>query len=228
MAVGRLPVLSASARPAGPSPPATQPIAELAGDFPVGVPLGDGLPFVKGPPTARQGDLHLHPAVLDVQRKRNERDADVAQSPDDLVDLATVQEQFAGTPGLVQGAGAVTAVCVLGDVKAVEHQLAVVFLGERAGQRHVASAQGLHLVADQDYPGLVCPQDRVIVPGPPVRGDEPAACIPGRGDLLVIWPIRSAAQGTERRMQVWPTPRSADNHAKHIRGPGWTGADRRC
>jgi hypothetical protein len=49
-----------SARPAGPSPPTTQPIAELAGNLPVGVPLGDCLPLVKGPPTARQGDLHLH------------------------------------------------------------------------------------------------------------------------------------------------------------------------
>src|ERR1700722_1161509 len=99
-----------SARPAGPSPPTTQPIAELAGNLPVGVPLGDCLPLVKGPPTPRQGDLHLRPAVLEVQRQRHERDAGVAQPPDDLVDLAAVQEQFAGTPGLVKGAGAVAAV----------------------------------------------------------------------------------------------------------------------
>ena len=55
------------------------------------------------------------------------------------------------------------------------------------------------------------------MPGPPVRGDEPAAYIPGRGDPLVIRSIHPAVQRTEQRMQVWPTPRNADNHAKHIR-----------
>jgi hypothetical protein len=53
-------------------------------------------------------------------------------------------------------------------VQAVKHQLAVVLLDERAGQRPVAGAQGLHLVTDQDYPGLVCPEDRIVVRGPPV------------------------------------------------------------
>ncbi len=67
----------------------------------------------------------------------------------------------------------------------VEHQLAVVLLNERSGQRCVAGAQGLHLVTDQDYPGLVRLQNRVVMPGPPIRGDGPAACVPGRGDLLV-------------------------------------------
>jgi hypothetical protein len=57
--------------------------------------------------------------------------------------------------GLVQSAGAVAAVGLLGDVQAVDHQLAVVLLDECAGQRRVASAQGLHLVSDQDDPGLV-------------------------------------------------------------------------
>jgi len=37
----------------------------------------------------------------------------------------------------------------------VEYQLAVVLLDERAGQRRVAGAQGLHLVTDQDYPASV-------------------------------------------------------------------------
>jgi len=77
-----------------------------------------------------EGDLHLHPAFLEVQRQRHERDAGIAQPPDGLVDLAAVQEQFAGTPGMVEGAGAVAAVGVLGDVQAVEHQLAVVLLDE--------------------------------------------------------------------------------------------------
>jgi hypothetical protein len=117
----------------------------------------------------------------------------------------------------MEGAGAVAAVCVLGDVQAVEQQLAALLLDERTRQRRMAGAQGLHLVTDQDYPGLVSPEDRVVVPGPPVRGDEPAAYFPGRGDPLVIWPIHPAAQGTEQRIQVWPTPRSVNNHGKHIR-----------
>jgi hypothetical protein len=71
-------------------------------------------------------------------------------------------------------------------VQAMEHQLAVVLLDERVDQRRVAGAQGFHLVADQDDPGLVCLEDRVVVPGPPVRGDEPAAWFPGRGALLII------------------------------------------
>ena len=194
--IGRLSVsLGLSARPAGPPPPATQPIAELAGNLPVGVPLGDCLPLVKGPPATRQGDLHLRPAVLEIQRQRHKRHAGVAQPPDDLVDLAAVQEQFAGTPGLMEGAAAVAAVCALGNVQAVEHQLAVFLLDERAGQRRVASTQGLHLVTDQDYPGLVCPQDRVVVPGPPVRGDEPAAYFPGRVNPLVIRLVPTQRRG---------------------------------
>ena len=40
----------------------------------------------------------------------------------------------------MEGAGAVPAVCVLGDVQAVEHQLAAGLLDERAGQRRVAGA----------------------------------------------------------------------------------------
>jgi hypothetical protein len=184
--------LGCSARSAGPSPTATQPIAELASDLPIGVTLGDCLPLVKGPPAACQADLHLRPAVLEVQRQRHERDAGVAQPPGDLVDLAAVQEQLAGATGLVQRAGAVAAVGVLGDVQAVEHQLAVVLLDERVDQRRVASAQGFHLIADQDDPGLVCLEDRVVVPGPPVRGDEPAAWFPGRGALLVIQSVNPA------------------------------------
>jgi hypothetical protein len=39
--------------------------------------------------------------------------------------------------------------------------------------------------------------------------------------LVAVTPSSSgrhpAAQGTEQRMQVWPTPSSADNHARHIR-----------
>src|SRR6185312_10764666 len=90
-------------RPAGPAVATTQPIAELTGYLPVGVPLGDCLPLVEGPPAARQGDLHLRPAVLEVQRQRHDRHTGVAQPPDDLVDLAAVQEQLAVTPRLVEG-----------------------------------------------------------------------------------------------------------------------------
>jgi hypothetical protein len=45
-----------------------------------------------------------------------------------------IRQQLAGAAGLVQGAGAVAAVGVLGDVQAVEHQLAVVLLDERLDQ----------------------------------------------------------------------------------------------
>jgi hypothetical protein len=41
-------------------------------------------------------------------------------------------------------------------------------LNERSGQRCVARAQGLHFVADQDYPGLVRLENRVVTPGPPI------------------------------------------------------------
>src|SRR5580698_10541748 len=177
-------------------------MAELAGNLPVSVALGDCLPLVEGPPAARQGDLHLRPAVLEVQRERHEAHASVAQLRDDLVDLAAVHEQLAGPPGLVEGAGAVAAVRMLGDVQAVEHQLAVVLLNERSDQRGVAGPQGLHLVADQDYPGLVGLENLVVTPDPLIGGDGPAACFPGRGDLLVISPTRYAA----------PRPRRRDRH----------------
>jgi hypothetical protein len=91
---------------------------------------------------------------------RHEGDAGLAQPRDDL---AAVHEQLAGPPRLVQYAGAATAVRVLGDVQAVEHQLAVVLLNERSRQRRVAGPKGLHLVTDQDYPGLVCLENRVVM-----------------------------------------------------------------
>jgi hypothetical protein len=50
----------------------------------------------------------------------------------------------------------------------------------------VARAQGLHLVIDQDYPGLVCLENCVVMPGPPIRGDGPAACFPGRGNRALL------------------------------------------
>jgi hypothetical protein len=71
-------------------------------------------------------------------------------------------------------------------VQAVEHQLAVVLLNERSRQRRVAGAQGLHLVTNQDYPGLICLENRVVMPGPSIRGDGPTAFSLGRGDLLAI------------------------------------------
>ena len=40
-----------------------------------GVPLGDCLALVEGPPAARPGDLYLRPAVVEVQRQRHEGDA---------------------------------------------------------------------------------------------------------------------------------------------------------
>jgi hypothetical protein len=90
----------------------------------------------------------------------------------------------------------------------VEHQLAVVLLNERSDQRCVAGAQGLHFVPDQDNPGLVRLENRVVMPGSLIRGDGPAACFPGRGNRASssIPSVCSAAQGTSYLTDMGTVP----------------------
>ena len=54
------------------------------------VALGDRLPLVVRPLATGEGDLDLRPAVLEVQRQRDEGEAALLRLPDELGDLVPV------------------------------------------------------------------------------------------------------------------------------------------
>src|SRR3954447_7024620 len=128
-----------------------------------------------------QSDLHLGPAVLEVQRQRDDRVALLAGLPLDLVDLGPVEQQFALAPGSVVGTGALG---VLRDVDALEPCLAVVDLDEAVDQGRPAGAQRLHLGADEDQSGLVGVLDAVVVPRLAVLRNQLAPLLLGHGRIL--------------------------------------------
>src|SRR5690349_13516738 len=110
--------------------PALEASAEFAGGFPVGVPLGDRLPLVIRASAPREGELDLRPALFEIDRQWYEGQPVLAYLVEDPVDLDPVQQQLAGAPRLVIRPAAEAP---LGDVQAVEHDFAVVFLRECVG-----------------------------------------------------------------------------------------------
>ena len=64
-------------------------------DLALGVALGDDAALVGALAAAREGDLDLHAAVLEVHADRDEREALLAHLPVQRVDLAAVEEELA-------------------------------------------------------------------------------------------------------------------------------------
>src|SRR5205814_2520777 len=87
------------------------------------LPLAQGLALVVGLLAARDTDLDLDPAVLEVHGQRNDGHALLAGLGPDLLDLIAVQQELALAPRLVVRPRALG---VLGDVRPLEPDLAVV------------------------------------------------------------------------------------------------------
>src|SRR4029453_13344910 len=86
-----------------------------------------------------------------------------------------LEQQLAGAARLVVGPGALG---VHGYVHAEQEHLAAAPLGERVDGRRGPGAQRLHLGAGERETRLEGVENRVVVPGPPVGGDDLAALFP--------------------------------------------------
>src|SRR3954447_22456987 len=152
--------------------------------------LTQGLPLVVVLLAARDADLDLDPAVLEVQRERDDRQPLLARHRRDLLDLVAVQQQLAPPARLVVRPGALG---VLGDVALLQPHLARVgHRRERVSERRAARPERLHLGAHEYDAGLVDVVDVVVVPRLAVGRDDLAAALPGHDDL----PTRLATTGT--------------------------------
>src|SRR5690348_9046112 len=151
------------------SPAAFDPPAHLAGDLPLGIPFGQVLPLVVGPLAAGQCQLDLHVAAGEVELQRHQGQPALLRPLLQPLDLGLVQQQLSLPPGRVVGPGALR---VLGDVHALQPDLALVDRRVPVHQRGAALPQGLDLGAHQRDAGLVRVHDRVVVPGLAVGRDD--------------------------------------------------------
>ena len=76
--------------------------AEGAFDLAVGIALGHRLSLVALRAALGDAELDLRPTLFEVQRERDERDALLVDLRLQAIDLAAVQQQLAGTIGIVR------------------------------------------------------------------------------------------------------------------------------
>src|SRR5204862_2176318 len=123
---------------------------------------------------AREADLDLDLAVLEVGLQGHEGVALLAHLAAQLVDLAAVEEELA-----VAALGVVleVAVAVGPDAAADQEQLPPPQLDERVAEVQPALADALHLRAHQGDAGLRALEDLVVEEGLPVGGDHAARVV---------------------------------------------------
>src|SRR6478752_2534485 len=110
--------------------------------------------------TARDGELDLDPAVLEVQPCRDERQALLAHRPVERVDLTPVEQELPRPNGLVVLAPALV---VDRDLEAVQPRFAVAHVGIGLGHRRPPFAERLDLGAGQHDARLEPLQQLVFV-----------------------------------------------------------------
>ena len=151
-------------------------------DVAFGVASGDGLAFVILPFAAYESDLDFGEAgVVDIHAQGDDGPIALGGARVQVIDLASVEEQFAGACLLVIGA---IAVSILGYVHAHEPGLAVADENEALAQIHGADAHGLDLGAckgDAGFEGLFY---EIVVARLAICGDGAG---PGRRGLLLLF-----------------------------------------
>ena len=133
------------------------------------VPLGQVAPLVDPLLASRHGELDLDPPVLEVEARRDEREALLAHLAVQRVDLAPVEQELAVALGTVVE---LVALRVLGDRRADEPRLAVADLGVRLGELRAALAERLDLGPRQLQARLDPVEQVVVVPRAAVLGDQ--------------------------------------------------------
>jgi hypothetical protein len=114
-------------------------------------------------------DLGLHPAVLEVEPRRDEGEALLPHLCVEALDLAPVHQELPRPVRLVVGP---VAGSVLGDVQADEPRLAVAHLGVRLLERRLALTERLHLGPGQHEAGLDPIEEVEVVPRAAVLDDQ--------------------------------------------------------
>src|SRR3954453_10250261 len=171
---------------------ALQPPSDRVLDLASRLPLRQCMPLVPGLPATSQRNLHLGPAVLEVDGQRHDREPALLDSPLDLVDLRAVQQQLALAAG---GDVGPRRLGVLRDVHLVQPDLTVLYVGEPVHEGGAAGPQRLDLGADEDDAGLPAVLEVVLVTCPPVARDHELRLMTGHDDSLAA----SARQGRAYR-----------------------------
>src|SRR6266566_2986379 len=149
--------------------------SERALDVPLGVAFGDVPALVAYLLAARDRQLDLRAAVLEVELRRDDGQPLFLHLADQRIELAPVHEQLAVAIGIVVGE---VPLRVFGDVRADEPELAVADVSECALQRCLAVPERLHLRTGQHEPSLEPVEQVVVVPRTAILGDRLLACHP--------------------------------------------------
>src|SRR5690606_1768091 len=159
----------AARAPRPPASGASSPPPQRALDLALLLALADRVALVVAALAARQRELDLGAAVLEVERERHQGEAALRHLPRQPRDLAAVREQLAIAarirvlaPGLLVGAHG----------RVHQPRLAAPHHGVGFGEAGLALAQRLHLRADEHDAGLERVEDLVVVARPPVLRDE--------------------------------------------------------
>ncbi len=156
---------------------------EGAVDVSFGVASGDGLAFVVLALAAHEGDLDFGEAgVVDIHAEGHDGPVALGCSCVQVIDLAPVEEEFAGTGFLVVGA---ISVPVLGDMDAHEPGFAIADENETFTQVYGAGAHRLDFGAGEGEAGLEGFFDEVVVAGFAICGD--GAGTGGSGPFLLLF-----------------------------------------
>jgi hypothetical protein len=123
---------------------------------------------------AREADLHLDPAVLEVGAQREHGQAALRDAAHELQDLALVQQQLARA---VRGVVVQVAVAVGGDAAPHQQQLAVARLDVGVLELEPAGADRLDLGPDEHDAGLRALQHLVVEERLPVRRQRALALL---------------------------------------------------
>src|SRR3954451_19215222 len=178
---------------------ALQPPSARVRDLASRLPLRQCMPLVPGLLATSQRDLHLGPAVLEVEGERHDREPALLDSPLNPVDLRTVQQQLAFAAG---GDVSPRRLGVLRDVHLVQPDLTVLYVGEPVDEGGAAGPQRLDLGADEDDAGLPAVFEVVVATCPPVARDHELRLRTGHDASLAARPGRTGVRPEERLSMV--------------------------
>ena len=157
-------------------------LAHRPGGLHFHVVLGGGVALVVQMLAHAYAQLHLHPAVLQVQLQRDQRIALALHHLQELSDLGLVQQQLFGPHGI--GVEDV-ALLVGADVHALHKHFAVLDPGVALLQVHTSLADGFYFRAVQGKTAFVGFLHKVVVPRAAVGGHGLDALLPGHAQHLL-------------------------------------------
>src|SRR3954453_13594733 len=179
--------------------PALRPPSARVFELPSPLPLRQCMPLVPGLPATSQRNLHLGPAVLEVEGQRHDREPALLDSPLNLVDLRAVQQQLALAAGCDVGPRRLG---VLRDVHLVQPDLTVLYVGEPVDEGGAAGPQRLDLGADEDDASLPPVLEGVVGTCPPVARDHELRFLTGHDSILAASPRQARVKPEERPSRV--------------------------